>query len=162
MSEKLIWSWSLQDSQTPERSFTGDKGLDRTLSFIALASLLFVLLKFIAPIIGPLPTFLFFVFFFPFLHFSKKKRKANQALGKISFLRIYTDGIKIKMQDIEDFYSSDDILLDTLEVQNDFGNKSLYFRTQHPEMEIDVSLEDMPAETIDELVKLIDDLKKAN
>ena len=166
MPDKLLWSWTLEDTKAALRKRGLPEWVERAVGYIGLGMLLYMAII----IGGGWLSYLLGVIVILGIYLSIKKKPPAKSYAKEAYLKVYNDGISVNLYGFYGFYKSDDILLDTLTVKNilhsnQFGIgfvKGLYFKTKNPNMTLKIPLVGLLSEKTVELEKVVIDLKRAN
>jgi len=170
MPEKLIWSWTPEDNRKFTPSNDLPKWVEKFAEIAAICVSLSVLYFMLSPIIAP--TLLFpvisLIVSLSYLIVSTKRRK--KSLKNEAYLKIFTSGISVNLEDLNGFYKSDNINIETLKIKkishstgiNNCKVKGLCFETHMPKTKIKIPLFRIINENIYDLEAMITQLKIVN
>lgn len=172
MADKLLWSWTLEDTKAVMRLRALPQWVEQVVGLFALGLFLYGSIKYITPITGAWFTVLAVLIGVFGLYLGLKKNEPEKSAENEAYLKIYNDGIKVNLYGFYGFYSSDIIIIDTLKVKNIFHStgtggmgfiKGLYFKTSStPRMTVKIPLISLLPDKVSELEKIVVDLKLAN
>jgi hypothetical protein len=170
MPDTLIWSWTLEDNKSLASASGIPIWLEKIIAVMVCCVSIFILFILFNTILSPFllyPALLLIIYIFYKIITKPVKTKS---LESEAYIKIFTDGIHINLEGFYGFYKSDDIILETLKLDNIYlgntinvwGIKGLCFTTIKHNMKLEVPLTKLMNQSRFELENIIDQLKSAN
>lgn len=170
MPNKLIWSWTLEDTKAVLKSHALPDWVERFVGLLIIGLMLYVATIYLAPITGIWIIFVAGIIATLGLYIEFKKKTPEVSAEKEAYLMIYDDGIKVNLDAFYGFYKLDDIILNSLEIKNIFHTyvtqlgliKGLCFKTRKPRMTVKIPLVGMLTSKVNELENIVHEIKSDN
>ena len=166
MKGKLLWSYDYSHGNTHWQD------LPPTTRKLILFFLVSMFTRFVVPVFNSwilIPLVVILPWFL--LGRGKRRAEGRDFYSDDYYVRIHDNGIDLKTSEAHGFYQADDIVLDTLQVQQrgspGFAADNRYpptldFETRSPKMTVRAPLSGITKQKLAELERFIDGLKRAN